>query len=292
MTADELNDTQRRLLAALACYRLLNVQQMLLLGVAGSEASIRLEARVLERKKLIGANDWHLVPSVRTLPRLHWLTDRGAAVLATGGENDPLGARREMGSEGHIMHRIKTVDAHIALRLWAASAGVAVHWFVTDFEPGSGGLRKPTTIKYDGKHGQRYTPDALGDVLGPDGRSRLLVLEIERGRGAGTRLADFRAKLAQLREVSERYVVEEWAGRPKHRARFLIVFATAALRDKHLTTWPDPGATAWRNFFVKCDDELGHFNTGWWRPGGRSRRPLFSWNTSAQPTATTPLPAV
>lgn len=143
MTADELNDTQRRLLAALACYRLLNVQQMLRLGVAGSEASIRLEARVLERKKLIGANDWHLVPSVRTLPRLHWLTDRGAEILATGGEDDPLGARREMGSEGHIMHRIKTVDAHIALRLWAASAGVAVHWFVTDFEPGSGGLRKP-----------------------------------------------------------------------------------------------------------------------------------------------------
>ena len=152
---------------------------MLRLGVAGSEATIRLEARVLERKRLIGASEPGLVAGVTHLPRLHWLTDLGAEILATGGPEDPHGARREMGDARHVMHRIKIVDTHIALRQWAASAGLVVDWFVTDFEPGSGGLRKPTTIRYDGAHGPRFTPDGLASVLALTGIRGCWYLEIE-----------------------------------------------------------------------------------------------------------------
>ena len=293
MTVDAPNATQRRILEALGTYRLLNAKQMVRVGAADSEAKIRLEARVLERKGLIGQSEPHLVSGVTTLPRLHWLTDTGAEVLATGDpENDPLGARREMGDAAQIMHRIKTVEVHIALRLWAASADRELAWFVTDFEPGSGGRQRPTTIEYRGEHGPRFTPDAIANVIGPDGLPRLLVLEVERGRRDAKRLTEFKAKLKQLREVSAENVVEGWAKRPLHQARFLVVFATANMRARAIAAWPDPENDVWRNFFLKSDDELADFNAGWWRPDGRTQRPLFSFDPPAQPETKLPLPAV
>ena len=287
------------MLAALSTYRLLNPQQMLRVGVARSIETIRLEARVLERKGLIGGSpplkdrkrSKRLVSGVTALPCLHWLTRKGAEILVAEGDGDAIGARREMGDEGHIMHRIRTVDAHIALRQWAATADRKVNWFVTDFEPGSDGRHKATKIDYEGEHGPHFIPDALADLIGPDGHSRLMVLEIERGRRDAKRLSDFKDKIGQLREVSERGIVETTRPKkPKHRARFLVIFATAELRRKQLAAWPDPDADAWANFFVKSDDELADFNAGWWRPGGRFRRPLFSFKPAAQPQTTLLLP--
>lgn len=286
-TLEGVTETQLRLLRALGTYRLLNLAQMQRVGVARSLTTLGDAARLLERKRLLNFSEPHLVKGFAVIPRLHWLTDKAAALLDMPDES-PHGARRGAGDARQVMHRIKTVDAHIELRLWAAAAGISVGWFVTDFEPGAGGRRKATTIHYDGA---RYTCDAFAEVAGQDGNSHILVFEIERGRD-GRRGSDFRAKLPQLFEVSSRRIVENHFDlEPPARARFLIVHANDGLRENAIGGWPDPDADAWHNFYLKTDCELADFNAAWWRPNGRVQRPLFSSLTLAKPEAARPLPA-
>ncbi len=303
MAGEVGNPVQQRLLEALGRYRLLNPQQMVRVGVHHREDACRSEGDALARKHLLhhsGEPDGPaktkpppLVSGVTCLPRLYWLSHRGAALLPLENGWQPLGSRRDMGDYDHIIHRMKTVDLHIALRVWAAAEpGREVYRYVTDFEPGSGGREKPTTITYKGGEFKRYVPDALATVIGPDGQPRALAIEIERNRRQGTRLTEFPVKVRQMREARLLNVVEGRFNRPKLRARFLVIFARADTREKAVARWPEPDADEWRNFFIKSEDELGDFNADWWRPGGASRRPLFSFAPSAQPTTTMPLPGL
>jgi hypothetical protein len=243
-------------------------------------------ARLLVRKNLAARTDAPLIAGVRRLPHLYWLTHRGAATLneldGREGELAALGADRRFGTENEVLHRIGVVELHMAARAWCERAGVALDGFTLDFEPGSHGRHKATTIA--GK-GYRFTPDALAWVRSAEVNApRLLVIELERGGQRGDLSKFFREKLPHLRALAEGGYLDRHPGLPAELA-FLIVFGSHAKRKdgtprllhrEALGAWPDPAARVWDRFFIKSQDEAAaDFGAGWWQPGGRPQRDLF-----------------
>lgn len=270
--AFEPSRVQRRALAALATYTTLTLGFMAELKV-GTRRQLGAELATLERKGWIGSTTQApLVSGVKRLPFLFWLTPRGAQAFAALPEGfEARGASMTLDTMREIEHRLGIVAVHMGLRLWAAETGLSVPWFVSDFDPRASMLHKATTMTFGGLG--RFQPDGIGAVETAPGETRLVVLEVERG-GAQGRLQTFRRKLPYLRELCERHLIErEYQSR--FGVRFLVVFATANMRERALRLWPEPEAAVWQRFFVKDLAELKpDFNGGWWKPG-RVRGPLF-----------------
>lgn len=273
MTATfEPSAIQQRALAALATYTTLTLGLMAELKV-GPRRQLGAELATLERKGWIGSTAAApLVSGVKRLPFLFWLTPRGAETFAALPGGFPVrGAAMTLDTMREIEHRLGIVAVHVALRQWAADAGVNVPWFVSDFDPRASALHKATTLTFGGLG--RFQPDGIGAVETAPGEARLVVLEVERG-GAQGQLQTFRRKLPYLRQLSERRLVER-EYQSLFGVRFLVVFATANMRERALRRWPEPEAAVWQRFFVKDLAELKpDFNGGWWKPG-RERGPLF-----------------
>jgi len=281
------------MLAALNTYRVLTYDMMLRLGVASNQKDLGLTADYLDRTGLIGINPAAIVKR-RGLPNLHWLTPKGAAVLF---DIDPAsaatGADRTSDDYHETMHRLGLVELHIALRAWAAAAGVEVVEVVCDFDRGAQGERKATTLR-DKASGFMLAPDLLAWVRLPDEDAPWpLVIELERGGERGDLTVFFsrdkrRGKLRRLREASAGRLIEHLyarRGEPIQRPRFLVVFGSHArdakgnkveLHRKALDRWPDGSHPDWNWFFIKDQDEAAaDFGGGWHQPGDRPPRPLF-----------------
>lgn len=249
---------QRRALEALVTYRLLSVQLMVRAGVGRDPGDIREALRVLVRKGWLDQTEAPLVSGVRRLPSLYWITMKGAEGCATLGL-EIIGSRRRLRTMHEILHRLAIVETHIALRAWAPGAGVRVDWLVTDFEPGSAGIHKPTAVG-------NFVPDALASVTPPDGWFRMLVVEVERGGEVGD-LHKWRRKLPLLGEVCRNHVVEQYF-QSERGARFLVIFRDRRMAERALARWENPTDPVWGRFFVKSLDRLGEpFGEGWDRPG-------------------------
>ncbi len=260
---------QIRALAALATYRMLNAALMQRLGVARDIGDVRDELRDLVRRRWVGQTEAHLISGVKRLPSLYWITPAGAAGAAGHGI-EAVGSNRELGTEHEIEHRLAIVETHMALRAWAAGAGVAVNGVICDFDPTgprtrTDPLRKVTAIG-------SFVPDMIAKVTPADGEPRLLVVEVERG-GAAESLTRFRRKLPQLLQVCRDEVVENEFG-VERAARFLILFQSRTMKVRALERWERPELPDWGQFFVKSLDELDDFAGGWSQPSGVVK-PLF-----------------
>lgn len=275
-----LSPLQVRALEALATYRFLDRKQLQRVGVAKDPNDLRVGLSVLVNKGLIGRTEKPpTLPGIGRLPHLYWLYQAGADVLADLNDEEQLvSARtRTYAARNEIPHLCAVVDAHIALREWAAASGATMDWFKGDYEPSAARGQKATSLPYGadpaGGRAAVYTPDAVAQVTLADGIPRLLVFEVYRGGWRYT-LSHFRGELAKLRRVCETEAVEEHH-RNEGQARFLVLFHDAEMRDKALARWRDAEAEAFSSFFVKSWDELAGDFAGGWRQPGRPARTLF-----------------
>jgi hypothetical protein len=255
---------QVRALEALATYKLLNAKQMQRLGVARDIREVRHALRDLVAVGWIGQSQATLISGVKRLPSLYWVSAKGAETLAPIGI-ETLGSRRRMKQAFEIEHRMAIVEAHMALRAWS---GASVDWFLGDFEPGSPGFHKATTVR-------GFTPDAIARIHPPDGIPRLLVFEIEWG-GEDERLTGFWRKLGKLHKACQDELVEDEFG-VERAARFLILFQSEAMQARALSKWQLlPAVPEWENFYTKALDSLtGDFGAGWLQPGRPGLASLF-----------------
>jgi hypothetical protein len=255
-----LSGVDVRALEALATYRLLTVELMRLAGVGQDVKHLRASLAKLDRLGFLHRRGWDFTPGQGRQPNLHMLSKKGAKVL-TELRSDGVEVKTPASltqAVQHIPHWLGVVHWHIALRTWAASAGVNVNWVRTEFER-SGGLKRATAL--DSDNGQ-YIPDALAQITPADGKARLLVLEYYRAS-----LAHALRQLPAVGDVAVAGNVETHFNSPL-RARFVVVFETPALRDQALARWPERSAETWQAFFVKSAADLSAFNDGWRTPGG------------------------
>ncbi|WP_342154488.1 hypothetical protein [Methylorubrum sp. SB2] len=288
------------ILLDIALYRLLSVELLHKLG-HGTPETIRKALRMLRRQCLVGSTAPSTKPAPEKAevgtPHLFWLSPKGDRTLnELHGHRVAIGATRRFGKDNEIEHRLGIVAIHMAFRAWAKATGKRDISFVCDFEPGSPGRGKVTTIRYNKqeatpggliKTAASYLPDGYARFAFPDPTlpPQLMVVEFERGGGRGDLSMFFRGrknrppKLDGIREAAEHDVVEQAKalGSP---APYLIVFGTEETRDRALNgRWPDRGAEVWRRFFIKSLPEIeaegADFQNGWWRVDG-SRRDLYA----------------
>lgn len=264
-----LSPVEIRALEAVATYQLVTAKLLQLAGVGRDLKHLRAALGKLAGHKLIHARKAAWGFGLGQSPALYMLTPKGEQALAElKGENAPGTARRRM-TEGveNIRHWLGVAEWHIRLRRWAEAEGVRVDWVVTEYSPAPG-LKRATQIEWG--TGERYTPDAIAQVMprDGDGSPRLLVLEYYRG-AAGHALK----QLDGLRRASTHKTVETHFNAPRA-ARYMVIFDTPELRDTVHRKWPDPSSEDWRPFFSKTLAELDPFNSGWALPAG-DPRPLL-----------------
>lgn len=261
------------LLAALARYRFLTIEQGVLLGI-GARWNVGKRLGELVTARIVDC----LPSSPFTGPRVHWLTKRGAQeALAAGilaseaGLNIPNRAYR---GGAHVRQRVAIVDCHIALRLWAGRTGHAVAWFKSEFERNPGALEPATRLTW--ADGRAYTPDALGQVTAPNGLAWLFSLEVETG-GISHSLDNFRAHLAERLAVIDEFGIEQALDWPQDHAaaRLLFVFADADMLERAKRNLPRPEADLWQSVYFKALPELvADFAGAWWQLGDKAASPF------------------
>jgi hypothetical protein len=254
-------------LVHLARYRFLTVAQLLRLGAAPNKDRIYALLRDLELQGLIKRRQNN---RLRSEPDIFWLTKTGASYVDPA-DVEHAAAPRTLNITGEIWHRLAIIDAHIALRLWAAAAAWHVDWVKTDFATSAAGKRATTTPM----RGGIYVPDATALVTGPDQVQRLLVFEIYWRGAAG--LHHFRRKIENVRDAATSHAVEKHHGveATGSAARYLVSFADSETRQKACSALPDPAAKAWRQFFFADHPGLlSDFKTAWHDAAG-TPRPLF-----------------
>ena len=251
--------TDEALLAALATFRFLTIPQAVRLGIGGRE-NIGERLGRLRNAGYVGA----LGNSPLHGPRVHWLTKRGAeAASELLPPRAPLNVpSRAYRGGAHLRARVGIVDCHIALVLWARQAGYVLDSARTEFSRNPETLSPATTLAAgEGT----YTPDAIFQLSAPDGRRRLLVLELERGGFSGSP-DHFRAMMAGRAEVIRTFAVEKALDWPQAHgaARFLFVFAKPEMLATATRHLPEAGAPFWRSVYFKAlPDVVSNFAAGW-----------------------------
>ena len=186
-----LNERQALALESLRTYRYLTVKHMVKLGVHSNDKRVRekvLAPLKAGKHPLIKAEDFGFVAGKGRLSAIHYLTSRGALVLAdylaTGVDDIPYPTGQVQFSRDYF-HRIEFIDIHIALRQWAKSAGHGVEFFHSYYNStgnqrqANSQLIRDTQIKLD--NGETLVPDGNFLLDMADGQRRLFTLELHKG---------------------------------------------------------------------------------------------------------------
>ena len=176
-------------------YRFLTVPQLVRLGVAQHKQSVYRVMQTLtgSRRKYADSIDFGFVPGVGKVPRLYYLTSRGARVLAELWRTDIRDINYPKGSRlfrRDYFHRVATIDVNMAVRSWAERCGGTVEFVDTYFDKlgsnrtaGPGGkLRAKTRAEVFGK---AFVPDMIYLVTLAGGSQDLSTVEIHNGRDSG-----------------------------------------------------------------------------------------------------------
>jgi hypothetical protein len=177
---EKITDVQFATLEALATYRYLTAEQLQRLNIS---KSIEHTRRVLRELVLLRGYLGRLVPgvSVGRLPNLHYLTKKGAHVLAELKGVDlaavPYVTRARM-VQHTFFHRLNCIDCEITVRQWAQSNAATVEFYnqYFCFNGNKKGRRSLTkiTLQQGG-----FDPDAVF-MLSCNGVRRLFALEVQK----------------------------------------------------------------------------------------------------------------
>lgn len=185
-----INDTQVRILEALARYRFLTNRQLVTLGLYKTEKSLR--EKVLPRLKgtsqpLMKSMDFGFVAGKGRLPQVHYLTKRGALVLAELHQVSldviPFFVGAIQFSRDYF-HRIEFISLHIAVRQYAQQTGQTVEFFHNYFDSSGNQRQANSQLIRDTQvtlHGKTIIPDGNFRLAMNDGQRRLFSLELHKG---------------------------------------------------------------------------------------------------------------
>jgi hypothetical protein len=195
MEITSITPTGFKVLEALNTYRFLSIPQMLRLGVARDRGNLskvlngmisaRKDDHGIPRPKEIGSLDFGSIPGIGRLARLYFLAPKGAEALDELPDRDGPPARpvkHAVRFRNDYFHRVNTVDFHIALAQFAVHDGHKIdlvrQYFTRRPKEGTAPPRPSTSI--DLKPGY-IDPDSLYRMTGPDGKERVLLVEIANG---------------------------------------------------------------------------------------------------------------
>lgn len=184
-----LSNTTFAILDALRVYRFLTAAQLLRLGVCSHQPHLSLVLREIGggSKPLVEKIANGTIPGIGRLPHFHFLTKRGAEILADALGCDPADVPYPHGVtlvRHDFFHRLHTVDCEITVRQWAQSNDATVRYFHQYFKKTganrskSKGLLRATT-KIDLPDDDGIIPDAVFQLEFTDGRTPLFLLEMQ-----------------------------------------------------------------------------------------------------------------
>ena len=226
MKVEQFTRTQERVLEALAVYRFLTSAQMQRVGVAKQRSDIYRALKDLRKRKRASIVAFPPPPPVPhgKLAGFYALTQDGADVLnERRPENERVEVHRKYNDfKSQYLHRLATVDLHIALRAWAGGQGAEVDFFETYFDPYVRGAKHFNPRTHIELSQEGFNSDAIFHFTTSDGAGRLCGVEIARGK-----------RTAYVTKQVERYVsaLDQEAIEKKyaylHEARALFVFEEA-----------------------------------------------------------------
>ena len=283
-----LSPTGFKVLLALAEYRFLTAPQLIEIGVAKDRGylgqvltsllSVRKKQGAMQRQpKEIGELDFGVLVGRGRLPRVYFLTARGAELIATIDPNQPPARypRRVVRYQNDYHHRIATVDFHIALRAWANEHSQQLTWVRQYFDwTGQRDGAQPHTETRIKLTDRNINPDTIFK-LSDEATERVFCVEIVNGMDTGRVVKQMRNYCLGLddgrinkslnlgdRAVRLLFVFEH--------ERLLNLVQKAAKKERWL------GAYA-PHFFLKSMDDVqtGSFLDGWAGVDDGSRRKLF-----------------
>ncbi len=194
-----ISQVGENILRALAGFRYLTAQQMITLGIAKDKGhlhkvllgllSVKKKDGPAERRpKEIGELDFGVKVGKGRLPRLYYLTKRGAETLE---EIDPALApvgypQRVTKFASDYEHRVRCIDFHILLHRWCVQNGHSLPWarWYFNWGEGSKGGRPQPVTRIPLKTGS-IVPDGLFRIRDETGDERLFAFEMANGRGTG-----------------------------------------------------------------------------------------------------------
>ncbi len=255
------------ILKALAEYRYLTTNQILDLGLAkdrgylGKVLSGLLSvggkgAGKQRRPKEIGELDFGVKVGKGRLPRMYYLTKRGAELLEhVQPDLTPVPyPPRVVQFAPDYEHRVRTIDFHIALNAWAKTSEQEVLWFrrYYDWWPATEKSRQHPVTRIQLEH-KNIVPDALFMLNDNASIERLFAFELANGMDTG-RVVD------QMREYCrglDQGRINDAFDYGKKAVRILYVFEhqrllelvqTKAMKDRWLQNYAP-------HFFLKTADE-------------------------------------
>src|SRR5512132_1230456 len=190
--------------------------QLVRLGVASHINSLRRTLRRFETgRKYVDWAEFGVLPQIGRLPRVYYLTERGARYLAEAWRVEPAEINYPRGVKlfsRDYFHRGATIDFHIELRRFAAQYGLAVEFFHSYFDTTGANrseypaerLRHLSKVPLEDSF---FIPDAIFAVRAPDGARYLFALEVYNGIDTKRVHAQLEKHLVALGEgrISELY---------------------------------------------------------------------------------------
>ena len=204
-------ETNLQIMEHLHTFRFLTAPQLFRLGVASHLNSVRRALRRFDtNRKLVDFDEFGALPRIGKLPRIYYLTHRGAKCLAEAWRVDQKEINYPRGVKlfsRDYFHRVATIDFHVELRLFSEKHDIAVEFFHTYFDTkGANRNTKPgdrleRLTKIPMKDGV-FIPDGVFAVRTPDGERYLFSLEIYNGRDTKRVHQQLEKHLLCLREGS------------------------------------------------------------------------------------------
>ncbi len=196
---DHIPPVGLNVLLALAEYRFLTTNQLLDLGVAkdrgylgkilsGFLSAQKDEKRGGRRAKEIGELDYGVRAGQGRLPRMYYLTQRGAELLSRAvPELPPVQFPRRVLYAAHdYNHKVRTIDFHIALSSWARHSDQDIAWILQYFDwHAKSGKSQPHTKTRIQISDRAINPDSIFMLTDPNGIERLYCFEMANGMDAG-----------------------------------------------------------------------------------------------------------
>ena len=185
-----LNERQALILESLNIYGYLTVKQLVKIGVYHTEQGIRDKIIYKLKSKphpLVKVAEFGFMPKKGRLAGVHFLTPKGAKVLAEYLDIDPEKIHYPKGQvqfTRDYFHRIEFIDLHIVIRQWVKVKGYDLDFFHSYYKSQGNQRQKNSQLVRDTQvrlEGNTIIPDGNFRLKMENGTSRLFTLELHRG---------------------------------------------------------------------------------------------------------------
>lgn len=276
---ESLKPSEMAAMEALGRIRFMTTPQLVRAGASPSMRHMQRTLRQLMQRArpLVGGLEFGSIPTLGRLPRIHYLTERGATILEDAGHNwDSIKWPRKVRLFPHdYFHRIDCVDFHIELELWAAQYGAHVGIYNAYYDTGKiGADGRANPASRVAWPENSFVPDSIFTFTTSDNVTRLCAFEMHKGK-------DFARLMPALKKyvTASRLQALETPYGVQGSARILIVCDNETTLHKirfHVVQHNILQERAPQFFGKTLDEVKADFKSNWWPLGADSAPiPLF-----------------